>query len=77
MCCDPRRSVRQTAIAYLQRALLAHTLHSLTEHDWEACFLEVRENHLFKTTTCTCVYYDYMYMQCSHQYFQKKDVIIH
>ena len=38
---DSRRSVRQTAIAYLQRALLAHTLHSLTEHDWEACFLEV------------------------------------
>ena len=45
MCCDPRRSVRQTAIAYLYRGLLAHTLHhTLTAQDWEACFLEVLTN---------------------------------
>ena len=41
LCCDPRKNVRQAAIAYLQRELLAHTLHSLTALDWEACFLEV------------------------------------
>ena len=42
MCCDVRRSVRQTAITYLQRALLAHGLQSLSAQEWEACFLEVR-----------------------------------
>ena len=41
MCCDPRRSVRQTSITYLQRALLAHELQSLLGNEWEACFLEV------------------------------------
>jgi len=41
MCCDVRRSVRQTAITYLQRALLAHGLQSLSAQEWEACFLEV------------------------------------
>ena len=41
MCCDARRSVRQTAITYLQRALLAHGLQSLSAQEWEACFLEV------------------------------------
>lgn len=41
MCCDTRKSVRQTAITYLQRALLAHELQSLTTSEWEACFLQV------------------------------------
>ena len=44
MCCDPRRSVRQTSITYLQRALLAHELQSLLGNEWEACFLEVSNN---------------------------------
>ena len=42
MCCDSRRSVRQTSITYLQRALLSHDLHDLTGQDWHACFTEVR-----------------------------------
>ena len=46
MCCDVRRSVRQTAITYLQRALLAHGLQSLSAQEWEACFLEVSEQRL-------------------------------
>ena len=41
MCCDSRHGVRQTALAYLQRALLAYNLHTLSAYDWEACFLEV------------------------------------
>ena len=41
MCCDTRKLVRQTAITYLQRALLAHELQSLTTSEWEACFLQV------------------------------------
>ena len=41
MCCDTRKSVRQAAITYLQRALLAHELQSLTSSEWEACFLQV------------------------------------
>lgn len=41
MCCDTRKSVRQTAITYLQRALLAHELQNLTSLEWEACFLQV------------------------------------
>ena len=41
MCCDTRKSVRQTAINYLQRALLAHELQNLTSSEWEACFLQV------------------------------------
>ncbi len=41
MCCDPRRSVRQAAITYLQRALLAPDLQNLIGYEWEACFLEV------------------------------------
>ena len=43
MCCDTRKSVRQTAITYLQRALLAHELQNLTSSEWEACFLQVRQ----------------------------------
>ena len=43
MCCDSRKSVRQTAITYLQRALLAHELQNLTSWEWEACFLEVSQ----------------------------------
>ncbi|XP_064404547.1 Golgi-specific brefeldin A-resistance guanine nucleotide exchange factor 1-like isoform X2 [Halichondria panicea] len=41
MCCDGRRTVRQTAITYLQRALLAHELQVLTAGEWLACFQEV------------------------------------
>ena len=41
MCCDTRKSVRQTAITYLQRALLAHELQNLTSLEWESCFLQV------------------------------------
>ena len=41
MCCDVRRSIRQAAITYLQRALLSHDLHYLSANHWEACFLEV------------------------------------
>ena len=41
MCCDIRKSVRQTAITYLQRALLAHELQNLTSSEWESCFLQV------------------------------------
>ncbi len=41
MCCDARRAVRQTAITYLQRALLAHELQVLTAEEWVACFQEV------------------------------------
>lgn len=41
MCCDSRRSVRQTSITYLQRALLSHDLLNLTTHDWHACFTQV------------------------------------
>ena len=43
MCCDSRRSVRQTAITYLQRALLAHDLQHLSAAEWGACFTQVRE----------------------------------
>ena len=43
MCCDGRQSVRQTAITYLQRALLSHDLHDLTGQDWHACFTEVSQ----------------------------------
>ena len=38
--------MRQTAITYLQRALLAHGLQSLSAQEWEACFLEVSEQRL-------------------------------
>jgi brefeldin A-resistance guanine nucleotide exchange factor 1 len=41
MCCDSRKSVRQTGITYLQRALLAHDLQNLTSREWESCFLQV------------------------------------
>jgi brefeldin A-resistance guanine nucleotide exchange factor 1 len=41
MCCDSRKSVRQAAITYLQRALLAHELQGLTALEWFACFKEV------------------------------------
>ena len=41
MCYDSRRSVRQTAITYLQRALLAHDLQNMSACEWEACFMEV------------------------------------
>ena len=47
MCCDARRSVRQTAITYLQRALLAHGLQSLSAQEWEACFLEVSVTEIY------------------------------
>ena len=42
MCCDTRKSVRQTAITYLQRALLAYELQNLSSREWESCFLQVR-----------------------------------
>ena len=48
MCCDPRRNVRHMAISYLQRALLAHDLQRLSPNEWEACFLEVRGEFLWK-----------------------------
>ena len=41
MCCDSRKAVRQAAITYLQRALLAHELQDLTAVEWFACFKEV------------------------------------
>ena len=41
MCCDNRKAVRQAAITYLQRALLAHELQGLTALEWFACFKEV------------------------------------
>ena len=44
MCCDSRKAVRQAAITYLQRALLAHELQGLTALEWFACFKEVRAN---------------------------------
>ena len=46
MCCDSRKAVRQAAITYLQRALLAHELQDLTAHEWFACFKEVIWTHL-------------------------------
>ena len=41
MCCDSRKAVRQAAITYLQRALLAHELQDLMALEWFACFKEV------------------------------------
>ncbi|CAG9864708.1 unnamed protein product [Phyllotreta striolata] len=40
-CCDVRRTVRTSAIAYLQRALLVHDLQTLTPREWEQCFRRV------------------------------------
>ena len=53
MCCDTRKSVRQTAITYLQRALLAHELQNLTSKEWESCFLKVQ---------CICLYIQSLFM---------------
>ncbi len=50
MCCDGRRTVRQTAITYLQRALLAHELQVLTAGEWLACFQEVRGSGCMRRT---------------------------
>lgn len=41
MCYDSRKSVRQTGITYLQRALLAHDLQNMSACEWEACYTEV------------------------------------
>ena len=50
MCCDGRRAIRQTAITYLQRALLAHELQVLTAQEWVACFQEVHTLTLHTTS---------------------------
>ena len=44
--------MRQAAITYLQRALLAHELQGLTALEWFACFKEVSElvQCLFRVT---------------------------
>ena len=39
------------ALAYLQRALLAYTLHTLSAYDWEAC-LEVSSQLLIYCCYC-------------------------
>ena len=63
MCCDSRKLVRQTAITYLQRALLAHELQNLTSWEWEACFLEVSQ---VETTPPSALIYTCMEMFCCH-----------
>ncbi|XP_067141452.1 Golgi-specific brefeldin A-resistance guanine nucleotide exchange factor 1 [Centruroides vittatus] len=41
LCCDTRRSIRTSALTYLQRALLVHDLQVLSAVEWEACFNKV------------------------------------
>lgn len=40
-CCDTRRSIRSSAVTYLQRALLVPDLQVLSAIEWEACFNKV------------------------------------
>lgn len=41
LCCDARRSVRTSAVTYLQRALLAHDLAQLSAAEWSQCLEHV------------------------------------
>ncbi|XP_012252835.2 Golgi-specific brefeldin A-resistance guanine nucleotide exchange factor 1 isoform X2 [Athalia rosae] len=41
LCCDARRSVRTSAVTYLQRALLAHDLAQLAAAEWSQCLEHV------------------------------------
>ncbi|XP_077538391.1 sec7 domain-containing protein garz [Haemaphysalis longicornis] len=41
LCCDTRRTIRTSALTYLQRALLVHDLQALSAAEWEACFNKV------------------------------------
>lgn len=41
LCCDARRSVRTSAVTYLQRALLAHDLAQLAATEWSQCLEHV------------------------------------
>lgn len=41
LCCDYRRTVRNCALNFLQRALLNHDMRILTANQWENCFNKV------------------------------------